>query len=267
MEEKFISVIIPTYKPSEYLKECLHSLRRQTLSANCFEIIIILNGCNEPFFSEIKEYIETENLANTTIIHTNKQGVSNARNLGIDAAKGEYITFIDDDDWISENYLSQLLDKANHNSIVETNVIDYNNKTQRLCYGYLAKAFNNKDSYNDNLFKNRSFLSTSCCKIIPQKIISDIRFDTSIANDEDALFMFEISKNIKSIMFTDYSAVYFRRLTENSASRKHVATFKKIKHATNMCIKFIMTYMNSPKQYNFLLLASRIVASIIKIVK
>ena len=60
MEEKFISVIIPTYKPSEYLKECLHSLRRQTLSANCFEIIIILNGCNEPFFSEIKEYIETD---------------------------------------------------------------------------------------------------------------------------------------------------------------------------------------------------------------
>lgn len=103
-----ISVIIPTYKPKEYLWDCLESLERQTLPPNEFEIIIVLNGCNEPYYSQIKKHIESTSL-NINFIHTLLGGVSNARNLGLDAANGDYISFIDDDDYVSESFLEYLL--------------------------------------------------------------------------------------------------------------------------------------------------------------
>lgn len=267
MKQEYISVIIPTYKPTEYLKECLSALIKQTLPPDKYEIIIVLNGCNEPYYATINEFIGNEKIANTRIIQTNTPGVSNARNIGIDAARGEYLTFIDDDDWISENYLSQLLEKASKNCIVESNVIDYNDNIKKFRAGYLAKAFEHNSNDNKSFFAARSFLSTSCCKIIPKNIIEEMQYDTSLSRDEDALFMFAISKNIKHIKYTDSSAIYYRRLTKNSASRKHIKIHQKITHATYMCIKYLITYLRSPQQYNYLIFTSRIIASIIKVFK
>ena len=109
-----ISVIIPTYKPQSYLWECLDSLVQQTLSKECFEVILVLNGCTEPYKSAIEEYIaEKMQGMNVNFIHTEMGGVSNARNVALDAAVGEYITFLDDDDYISDCMLSELYEVAN----------------------------------------------------------------------------------------------------------------------------------------------------------
>ena len=83
-----ISVIIPTYKPQEYLWKCLDSLDRQTLSNDNFEVILVLNGCKEPYYSQIKNYIAKRNDLNIIFIQTDEGGVSNARNKGLDIAKG-----------------------------------------------------------------------------------------------------------------------------------------------------------------------------------
>ena len=77
-----ISVIIPSYKPGEYIKECLSSLKRQTLSADDFEIVVVLNGCDAPYQSVLEKYIQEENIVNAHVIHTDTPGVSNARNVG-----------------------------------------------------------------------------------------------------------------------------------------------------------------------------------------
>ena len=119
-----ISVIIPTYKPQAYLWECLGSLCRQTFDKNAFEIILILNGCKEPYYAQIKEYISVNmSGCNVILLQTDTGGVSNARNIGLDIAKGEYITFIDDDDYVSSKYLECLYEKV---------AID----TVSLCYPY-----------------------------------------------------------------------------------------------------------------------------------
>lgn len=104
-----ISVIIPTYKPQDYLWECLDSLVAQTFPKEDFEVILVLNGCHEPWNSTIREYIDTRMQGmNVNYMHTNQGGVSNARNIALDKVKGEYITFIDDDDLISPTYLEVL---------------------------------------------------------------------------------------------------------------------------------------------------------------
>ena len=94
-----ISVIIPSYKPQTYLWECLDSLKNQSFPKEYFEIILVLNGCNEPFYGQISLYLDN-NMADYRLhlIQTDQSGVSNARNIGIEKASGDYLTFIDDDD-------------------------------------------------------------------------------------------------------------------------------------------------------------------------
>ena len=107
-----ISVIIPTYKPQAYLWECLDSLVAQTFPKEDFEIVLVLNGCTEPWKSQIQEYIDAKMKGmNVKFIHTEQGGVSNARNIALDAAQGEYVTFIDDDDYVSKTFLASSYSK------------------------------------------------------------------------------------------------------------------------------------------------------------
>ena len=119
-----ISVIIPTYKPQAYLWECLDSMVAQTFPKEEFEVILVLNGCTEPYKSDFERYIFTKMAGmNVQFIHTEQGGVSNARNRGLDVAKGEYIAFVDDDDYVSPAYLEELYRVATPDTI-------------SLCYPY-----------------------------------------------------------------------------------------------------------------------------------
>ena len=121
-----ISIIIPTYKPQSYLWECLNSIKSQTFPKEDFEVVLVLNGCCEPYKSEIEKYL-ADNMAdmNVNFIQTNQPGVSNARNIGLDAAMGEYITFIDDDDYVSQVYLEELYGKAAKSVVSASNTVAY----------------------------------------------------------------------------------------------------------------------------------------------
>ena len=99
-----ISVIIPTYKPGAYIYECLDSIINQTLDCKLYEILIILNGFSEPYYKCIASYTDYNNVK---ILYESMASVSNARNKGLEVAKGEYICFIDDDDVVYSNYLEE----------------------------------------------------------------------------------------------------------------------------------------------------------------
>ena len=119
-----VTVIIPTFKPKEYIWECLDSVANQTFPKDDFEVIIVLNGCCEPWKNDIDRYInQNMNGINVRFIQTDFPGVSNARNIALDNAEGQYVAFLDDDDFVSENYLSQLYEKASEDTI-------------SLCYPY-----------------------------------------------------------------------------------------------------------------------------------
>lgn len=109
-ETKFVvSLVVPTYKPGGYIEECLASLGAQTLNASKFEVIIVLNGCDEPWRSQIRAFIDRHLSKHCVrLIQTNVAGVSNARNIGIEEAQGEFIGFLDDDDYVSPSYLEEL---------------------------------------------------------------------------------------------------------------------------------------------------------------
>ena len=129
-----ISVIIPTYKPKDYIWQCLDSLDAQTLDKRLWEVIIVLNGCSEPWETEIKQYIQSHPLTNVRLIQTDEGGVSNARNIGLDQAKGEYIAFLDDDDYVSPTYLEALAAIATPDTIAASNTIAFSDQNAHLPY-------------------------------------------------------------------------------------------------------------------------------------
>lgn len=214
-----ISVIIPTYKPQGYLWECLDSIAAQTFSPEDLETIIVLNGCNAPYLSDIQKYMENHTDMNIRLIQTDKGGVSNARNIGLDNATGRFIAFIDDDDKVSPTYLQEMYEKADDKTIVLSNTYNYFEEEPSKFIPVRCTELHCllSPEGRTSLKRSRRFFFTVWMKLIPAAIIGKRRFDTDFKIGEDSIFMFKISDKIKYTDFTSDKAIYYRRLRKGSA--------------------------------------------------
>ena len=100
-----ISVVIPLYNKESSIKDTLHSVLSQNF--NDFEVVIVNDGSTDNSVSRVEEY--TKKYFNIRLINRLNGGLSAARNTGLKEAKGEYVWFIDSDDWIEKNCLSILM--------------------------------------------------------------------------------------------------------------------------------------------------------------
>ena len=216
-----ISVIVPTYRPQGYLWECLDSVYNQTFPKSDYELVLVLNGCNEPYHSQIKDWLGKHSDLQVQFFQTDEGGVSNARNIALDNARGEYITFIDDDDLISPSYLQELYDNAAPDTVSLCYPYAFNDGEveKQLPYGITDAYCYYMDHRCTSLSsKVRKYFSGPCMKLIPMSFIQGRRFDVRFRNGEDSLFMFLISDKIKKVSFTSKNAIYYRRYRLNSAT-------------------------------------------------
>lgn len=258
-----ISVIIPTYRPQSYLWECLDSLRAQTLSSQKFEVLIILNGEKEPYFSMIQNYIKQNNCSNFNLFYSTDKGVSNARNIGLDMAMGTYITFIDDDDYVSNSFLESLLKHSTPETISLSNFIAFFDQTHEIIPHSLNKCFVENSKKTDIKYQTvRKYFSAPYAKAIHKDIINNKRFDPKFRIGEDSLFLFAISDSYKYISFTDSNAIYFRRFRAESVSiGSKGSLIVRIKNAWQLCFQYINIYSQNPKSYNLNFLITRILGA------
>lgn len=105
-----LSIIVPVYNVEKYIRPCIESIFRQGLDDADFEVIIVNDGSKDRSMETIADIIATH--SNITVINQENQGLSVARNNGIEAAKGKYIQFLDSDDLLIDNTLSYLLEEA-----------------------------------------------------------------------------------------------------------------------------------------------------------
>lgn len=259
-----ISVIIPSYKPKDYLWECLDSLYNQTLDKSRYEVVLILNGCCEPWKSSILNWIKDHPSLIISFIQTDNGGVSNARNIGIDNANGEYIAFIDDDDYVSLSYLEKLLALSSPENVALTDSIYFADETRTLNYDNVhhKEYLKLKDLNNPTLYQSRRFFNGPVMKLIHKDIISNRRFDIRFVNGEDSLFMALISDRIKSCKFCSSDAVYYRRIRTNSATTKKRPRIHLLYNSLKAISQYLKYWILKPLGYKSVFMASRIAAQI-----
>lgn len=258
-----VTVIVPTYKPGSYLWECLYSLKNQTFPKDDYEVIVVLNGCDNPWKSEIKKYFVEGQLDNFHLIHTLVAGVSNARNLALDAATGEFIAFIDDDDFVSPSYLEELYACASKDVISLCYPLSFKDGTTDYFPYYITDNYiigNGADIYPYE--KARRYFSGPVYKLIHRDIIGSRRFDTSFKNGEDSIFMFAISDRFRKVKFTSQQAVYYRRVREGSALLRKKNLLEIIGNCFNMIRAYTSIYLRTPMRYKLGFYVTRVLGAV-----
>lgn len=266
MSSKVISVVIPTYKPAEYLDYCLSSLAAQTLPAEQFEVVIVLNGPTTPYQAQLEEYASRYSNLDIRLLLSEQAGVSVARNLGISSATGQYVSFVDDDDWLSPSYLEQLLALASADSIVASNIIAIDDASGLQQDFYLTAAYQRLAGVGElSVFKARSFLSPVGGKLIPMDVIGSDRFDTRFKLGEDSLFLFDISRKVSCVRLAPSDAVYYYRDRQGSSTRRQFTYWFRLKQAFRVAARYTIIYLKHPFSYNFPFYLSRVVAQMLKL--
>lgn len=260
-----ISVIVPTYKPQGYLWECLDSIYNQTFSKSDYELVLVLNGCNEPFHSQIKDWLGKHSDLQVQFFQTDEGGVSNARNIALDNANGEYITFIDDDDLISPSYLQELYDNVAPDTVSLCYPYAFNDGEieKQLPYGITgAYDYYMEHKCTSLSSKVRKYFSGPCMKLIPMSFIQGRRYDVRFKNGEDSLFMFLISDKLHKISFTSKNAVYYRRYRIGSATMSKKNIWGIVNNQLRMIKEYSLIYFSHPIEYSLNFYLTRIMGAV-----
>lgn len=256
-----ISIIIPTYKPDSTLFYCLESISKQTFNKNDFEVILVLNGIKEPYYHKINNFLQTLNIK-IVLLYTEQTGVSNARNIGINKSHGKYVTFIDSDDFVSENYLENLYNlSVNNNCLALANVLCYDDGIIKKDYLGIRFEKMDKERFYSHL-KVRSYFSVPIAKLLPYEVVKEHSFCTNLQKGEDGVFMFEIEPYLNKCQKTTADTIYYRRLTKDSLSRKRIGFKKNCLINMKILKEYISIYFTNLFKYNFVFFSTRIIATL-----
>ena len=256
-----ISVIVPSYKPQDYLWDCLDSIRNQSLDPSTYETIIVLNGCNQPYYQQIENYIANcDSVCSIRLIQTDIPGVSHARNMGIEASKGEFLTFIDDDDLISSVYLEELLKVSGKDCIGCSNSYRFEDSLEECTDNFLSKAYKECKGKPYTSYRFRRFLSPPYCKLIHKDIIGETRFPVKLAKSEDSVFCLRLTPKVKEMRLAGEEAIYYQRHRKGSVMRRKNSFGYEFAALCKLEWAYLTTWFRHPFQYSLALVISRMVA-------
>lgn len=209
-----VSIIVPIYNVEKYLCRCVDSIINQTYKN--IEIVLVDDGSPDGCPKICDEYSELD--SRIKVIHKPNGGLSDARNAGIDKATGEYITFVDSDDWIEHDTVEKMLHLSNPNRIVSLQAISVSsNMTDEVDRGTNAvnevSAFEFLKGINEQTYQ-----CSSCGKLYPISLLNDTRYEVGVLN-EDYLFLSTLLFNTKvPIAMLDYKG-YNYYVRKGSISR------------------------------------------------
>lgn len=198
-----ISVIVPVYNTEKYLHKCVDSILAQTFTD--FELLLIDDGSTDNSGKLCDEYAAKDN--RVKVFHKKNGGVSRARNLGIDNAQGEYLSFIDSDDYIHPDIYAELVaiaDKYNVDLVVsdiELNGKVLMNKTPSLCKLDKEEIHNKVLPYFTQIDNTGAGAYTTM--IIKRAVLdkNNVRFYEDFAFQEDLMFVINVYANISSMYY------------------------------------------------------------------
>lgn len=207
MKHPKVSIIIPVFGVEKYIAKCIQSILAQTMAE--FEAIIIDDGSLDKSIAIAKSIVNSD--ARFIFLSKENGGIGSARNMGLDIAKGDYITFVDSDDYIEDNFLEGLYE-AMQGTDAEVGVCDVRLVNEE--YEEVKIHINQLDKYiqhKDHL-KGYDFISNWLCdKVFKKSLFETMRFDETIRTFEDAHFTFRLIYNKKIIKIDKTLYNYLQR--------------------------------------------------------
>lgn len=222
-----LSIIVPIYNVEDYLDECVSSLFNQGLDKDDFEVLLIDDGSSDSSLSIALRWSKL--YANIRVFEQENQGQAVARNLGLEHAEGDYIMFVDSDDFLLPEKLRKLL------------VLAYEQNTDALIYNILAQRQDGTEYTRriPNVIYNHLYTGVevalkydvfgSMCRGIFSRAVFDndkLRFSSGFTH-EDSELCFRLYPLLKKVIFID-EEVYFYRYNKNSTDRaKKIESLRK----------------------------------------
>ena len=216
-KEDLISIVIPVYKVEKYLEKCVESVINQTYKN--LEILLVNDGSPDNCPKICDEYAQKDN--RIKVIHKENGGLSDARNAGIDVATGKYITFIDSDDYISNDYVEYMYNLAQkHNAQIATCEFEivYLEDELKNDSEYIEdiEVLTPRDFFYNMLFAKRSDV-TACAKLYEIELFKGIRYPKGVVYEDTATTYKLIEKCNK--IATGNKKCYFYFTRPNSISK------------------------------------------------
>ncbi len=219
MQQNKISVIVPVYNVEPFLEQCVDSILSQTHTD--LQIILVDDGSKDGS-GQLCDRLSKKD-TRIEVIHKENAGSSSARNVGLEIARGDYISFIDSDDFIDSTMYEQMLrvfEKCNCD-IVGCAINRYYYK-ENVCKRYIHYNYTEilTDFTQAELEKLHILCQidcSTCNKLFKREIIINERFKEGVVTNEDFLFFYHIYKKIKKLTYLNLP-LYYYRYTENSVS-------------------------------------------------
>ena len=232
MTSEKISIIVPVYNAENYLRRCIDSILEQTYTN--FELLLINDGSTDGSAKILEEVKESD--SRIRVVHKKNEGVSATRNLGLKLVTGDYITFIDSDDFVDKLYLEVLYKSLTENDadIASGNFASFNEERQTFLFftteeTYFEKVYSPQEWLDqENNPRHNLFLTVifTPFKLYKRELWEDIEYPVGRVREDDAI-IHKLYLRCQRISFVN-SAIYFYSQHEDSLSKtvmqKDIAT-------------------------------------------
>ena len=210
-----ISVIVPVFNIAPYITKCIESLQRQTFTD--MEIILVDDGSTDESGKICDDFSKKD--ARIIVIHKENEGLSSARNAGIDVARGKYLGFVDGDDWVDETMYQELYDLAEsehaqivscgYQGVYDEGVVENTKETNSVT------VFNNRDALKQ--FFLREITESVCDKLFLKELFSDLKFLVGEINEDTVMVANLLMRSQKTVL--SERKLYFYRKREGSITK------------------------------------------------
>lgn len=227
-----ISIVLPVYNAEKYLKKSIESILCQTYPA--WELIIVDNGSDDNSLQICQEYAKNEERVLVLHQYQNK-GVSAARNLGLEKATGNYITFLDADDWVAADYLEQLV-KIAKNTQADMLVCQYKkvyDAERNSSADVLAEEDKEVQRFDAKAYERAEYIEqcllngyTHCWGVLFKlSLLEGIRFPARVTIGEDVLFLIDTIMQAGKIVVTEYDGYRYYINEQGAMNRKFTPSY------------------------------------------
>ena len=240
MSNNLVSIIVPIYNSSNTLKKCIDSIINQTYKN--IEILLINDGSLDESLSICEQYSNIDD--RVKIIDKKNGGVSSSRNIGLYVCKGDFITFVDADDYLSNTYIEKYMKKMYEYDcdIVIGNAIDFSEDFIKPNYKNERESILEKNEALIELFSEKKFSSTCWGKLYKRSLIKDVKFDENMKIAEDLKFLYNVFNKADKILISNMQEYYYY-VNVNSAT--NIAFNKAYYIKFNFISSLIKKYKNT----------------------